>query len=239
MLVILSWIHIDARIGVDLCNCTLCRDDIGGVEFARCGCGRNRRRAVIDGGPQFGVAVSSLLMLDLRRQRAGMLCMGEFLFTATRLHANPAAAAVVANTRHISVVDDSRIVDIGHVDVGHVVDGRIVGKSVMIPVPAEVTDTDVAEAVVHTAIEADVITPIAVVPHIATVVPAPVTRCPERTNVGRQNPGSGHPVIIFVIWTPSPITRGPHIAVTGDGRLHIDRKFGRRNIDRNGKLRMC
>jgi hypothetical protein len=66
-------------------------------------------------------------------------------------------------------------VDHGVVYVG---DPAVVVELVVIPIAAVITATDVAVAVIHTTVVADVASPKTTMPSIAVTVIAPVTRSP-------------------------------------------------------------
>src|SRR5208282_4609426 len=85
----------------------------------------------------------------------------------------------------------------------------------------------VAEAVVYSAVEADVRPPISGVPAIKSIHPAPVAGGPEKTWCGSRNPGAGNPVIAIV--APSPVTRGPHVARLRANWLYVDGQRRRAN----------
>jgi hypothetical protein len=84
-------------------------------------------------------------------------------------------------------------------------DGAVVHEGVTTPVPAFEAGTVISEAVVDTTVETDVPSPIAGVPKISAVVPAPIARCPKEAYFRRLHPRPGHPVIGAVI--PGPVTR--------------------------------
>jgi hypothetical protein len=81
------------------------------------------------------------------------------------------------------------------------------------PVAALVANADVPEAVIDTAIVADVLTPVAGVKAIAVVVIAPVAGGPKSALVRSLHPRAWHPVI--AVLTPGPISGRPEITVVG------------------------
>jgi hypothetical protein len=119
-----------------------------------------------------------------------------------------------------TVVDDDRlVVDVGyisHVNVGH---APVVIEAVSAPVATVVTVAGIAVAVIDAAIKADVRSPVAVVPSIKTVIPAPVAGSPKHSD-GSHHPGAGNPIVAFVV-IPCPITRRPDISLSGANRLNI------------------
>jgi hypothetical protein len=137
-------------------------------------------------------------------------------------------SAVVAD----AVIDDGAVddygafVNVGDVDAAEVIDGAVVGEIISMPVSALIANADISKAVIHSAIEADVAAPIAVVEAIASTDEAPVGRRPQCALVGRPDPGSWNPVI--AAGTPAPVARSPEIARLRNGRLLIIRKRRRR-----------
>ena len=115
----------------------------------------------------------------------------------SRAYSYALRAAVVAD----AVVDDSPVddhiafVNIGDTDASEIIDGAIVSKVVAMPVASLITDSDVTEAVVDTAVEADIAAPIAVVEAVAATDKAPVAGRPESSLIRRRAPCPGNPVI--------------------------------------------
>lgn len=90
---------------------------------------------------------------------------------------NSTSSAVIAHAR---VIDDGHVV---HIDIVnnrrvHARDRAVVEEGAVMPVTAHVARTDVAIAVVHAAIKANVRTPITPVPQVTIVVEAPITGRP-------------------------------------------------------------
>jgi hypothetical protein len=137
-----------------------------------------------------------------------------------------------ANISYVRIVDDGVVVDDGLVDVGVADDGPIyphhggvIGKLAAAPLAADKADAHVAKAVIHTAIVADVVAPVAVMEYIKSVGPAPVTWRPQRALKGCRNPGAGNPVIAVV--AIGPVARRPHQAGLRAKRLFVNGKNGR------------
>src|SRR5262249_6788033 len=119
------------------------------------------------------------------------------------------------------------VVDGRHVHVG---DGGVVVERVASPVAADVTDAEVAEAVVDAAVETYVWAPVSGVPYVHAVRPSPVARRPQRANEGRDHPIAGYPVITSID-VPSPVAGHPDVTGSGAYRLSIDRN--RRRSERH------
>src|SRR5580658_9432230 len=147
------------------------------------------------------------------------------------LHVDATASAVVAHaTTRLSsipdiVVDHRPLIDRAD-PTTHPGHSAVVVEAVATPVAAEVADADIAEAVINSAVVADVPSPVAGVKAVVAPIPTPIRRRPKRAIVGRFNPRAGNPVVATA--PPGPVARGPHIARTGRGRLVVFRQFGRR-----------
>ena len=115
------------------------------------------------------------------------------------------------------VVDDGVVVDVG--DMADVSNGAVVVEVVAVPIATEEADADVAEAIVDTAVEADVRTPVAGMEAVAAAVVTPVGRRPESAVVGRSAPCAGDPVI--TAGTPGPVAGRPEIVGIGGGGLIV------------------
>jgi len=89
----------------------------------------------------------------------------------------------------------------------HAEDFRVVVEVVATPLPAFKADTEVAAAIVNTAVVAHVVAPVAGAPHIHTIRPSPIARRPQSAHIRGRNPGAGHPVI--ALFTISPVARRP------------------------------
>jgi hypothetical protein len=92
--------------------------------------------------------------------------------------ADSAVSAVVADAVHRNVIDNGLVVDVNVGD-GHVVYGPVVIEVAVSPIATFITVPKVAESVVHAAVEADMRSPVARVPHIHAIAPSPVSRGPE------------------------------------------------------------
>jgi len=87
------------------------------------------------------------------------------------------------------------------------------------PVTALVAEANVAKTVVHAAIEANILAPVAAVKPVVVMPVAPVAGRPQGTLVGSLNPHAGHPVVVAL--RPGPIAGRPEIIVAGRLRLVI------------------
>ncbi len=104
------------------------------------------------------------------------------------------AVRTAVESHVIGIGDDAslhhRPVDVGGVDDGfiHMHNRGVVGKGAAPPLATGKADAAVAEAVVHAAIEANVVAPVAVMKPILAVVPTPVWGRPQRALIGSRNP---------------------------------------------------
>ena len=141
-------------------------------------------------------------------------------FCGPGAHLQSALSAVEAHTSAAAVVSaDSAVVNVMHHGNVHIVNGAVVIEVPAAPVAALVADADIAEAVIHAAIEADMRTPVATVKAITVIVVAPVAGRPERALVGSLHPSAGNPIIAAL--TPAPVAGRPQIAVAGRRRLVV------------------
>jgi hypothetical protein len=132
---------------------------------------------------------------------------------------NPAVATVV--TDPCIVVDDNRLVVdvryIGDVNVGH---ATVVKEPVALPIAAEEPRTGVTKAIINAAVETDVWSPIAAIPNVQPVIPAPVARSPKHSD-GSKHPSARHPVVAIVV-IPGPVARRPDVALSWTQGLNIN-----------------
>src|SRR5215469_6434697 len=162
-----------------------------------------------------------------------MALMFGAALVAIRLITNSAWAAVEADAVLGALIYDGFVVDVvyvGHVDVG---DGAVVVVIVAAPVAAKEASTRIAEAVVNSAVETDVRSPVAGVPNVETFAPTPITGRPKVTGLRGYHPRTGNPEIVLVVVIVGPITRHPEIAWSGADRLRVNGQSWRADADRN------
>jgi hypothetical protein len=119
-------------------------------------------------------------------------------------------------------------VDFSDVHVGH---GTVVIKAVVIPSTAFVPVAEISESIIDAAVPPNVRTPIPFMVEIGTALPAPVSGGPEEADFGSFDPGPRNPVIVLILGIPSPITRGPYIALARAERLLIDWQLRRPKLN--------
>lgn len=149
-----------------------------------------------------------------------LACHG--LLLSCWLHADAAGSTVVADACNVDVVVHHcrvvHVVDHAGVDVCHAL---VVVELAAPPITAVIAAARVAVAIIDAAIEADLWSPIPVMPVVRIVDKCPVARSPKQSDFRRKYPRAGHPVVAvdFVI---SPITGNPDIAWPRADRLCID-----------------
>lgn len=154
-----------------------------------------RRSAVVHRCELLTVGRCLLHMLSLRWNRSEPLLMQDGHFRPRRPHVQPASTAVVADPVIGCVVCDAVVINVVNVSHVHIVYRAVVVERTPVPISALIPMTDVTEAVVDTSVEANVRTPISMVPTIAAATIPPVRRRPQPTHVGSHYPRAGHPII--------------------------------------------
>src|SRR5208337_1162224 len=189
-----------------------------------------RRRALLRVGSR------RLRMLSLSRYRRDMSLTRRSLVFGPWTRADSTIAAVVTDVAHV-VVDHCGVINVVNFIHVYVVHGAIVEKVSVIPTPAFVTLTEIAEAVINSAIEAHVRAPIAVIENKSVAAPTPIGWSPQETDFRRHHPSSWHPVVIVDVVIVGPVARGPKITVAGTKRLLIDGQRGRADPNGHANLR--
>jgi len=186
-----------------------------------------RRAAMICAVKLRSVSRSSRSYLCLRSNRSNMrLAHGNHL-SRTRPNIDAALSTVVADTilnatpiSHV-VVNHRAAVNVATTEV-NVRNGAVVVEVVTVPVAAKIAGSDVTEAIINTAIKADMKAPVSMVKPIATAIVTPVRRCPQSAIVRRRAPNTRNPVVAAV--TPAPVTGRPDVVRFGSRRLIIIRQ---------------
>lgn len=186
------------------------------------------RAAMVDAGELSLVGTGSMLILHLRLHWRSVFFMASRQFRGAGSHRQSTLPAGKADTRRAPVFTDRMAVDVVHDCDVDVVDRTVVVKMAALPVAALVADTHVAEAVVDSAVVADVRTPVASVKSVMVMPVAPVARGPESPLIGSLNPHAGYPVVAAL--TPCPVPRRPEIVVARSLRLVVVGQRRRRLI---------
>ena len=108
-----------------------------------------------------------------------LLVRGRLLFLR-RPHCRSARSAIEADSRGTGFNVNSLLVDMSDRDIAKIVDGLIVDEHAIVPAATLIADTAVTKAVIDSAIETNVRTPIACIPYVNSVTPAPIARCPQQ-----------------------------------------------------------
>ncbi len=168
-----------------------------------------------------GVLSGDLLVRRLRTHgsHAPLVHRRLLLWRSTGFDA--AVSAVIAHSVDRYIVDDCSV-DVHISDDGgvYVAYSCVVVETITAPVAAFISTAVIAEAVVHTPVEADVRSPVSGMPRVAATTPAPVTWCPQQTVAGCNDPGSGNPVI--VISAPGPVSGCPDVIWARANGLIVD-----------------
>src|SRR6266851_5631860 len=210
------------------------RDGAASGEYCgTCGC-RDCGPALVCRCELRAIGACDVLVLDLQRGSCDVPFTIRRQFDGRRPRINSASAAIVADPVNVGIVVDHGCA-IGVVDVRdiYVVHAGVVEKAIVIPASAFVAETAVTEAVIHAAIKADVFTPVSAAPNVSAASPTPVPRSPQISNPRRYDPGSGNPVVVFVIIVVGPVAGSPNVAIPGADRLLVNRKWWWSKTDRN------
>lgn len=204
-----------------------------GFEISRSGRCRYGRLAVIDGGAQAAIAGGGLLVPGLRGSWREVPCAGKPLLFGGRSRVGSTIAAVVADAIHARIVDDRLVVRVMNDRGVYAHDRGVVEEPALLPVSTLEARAHVPESIKNATVEADLFSPIASVPDVTAVAPSPISRRPQETNFGRENPGARHPVVVAIVTVPSPIAGRPEIAFARTDGLYVHRQKRWRNRDRH------
>jgi hypothetical protein len=185
-----------------------------------------------------GLGRNRVLRLELGRSHMRLVC--DRLLGGRGRVLNAVRTAVV---RHVIGVGHDAPLHNRPVNVGGVNDGLIhmhhrgvVSKVPAPPLAAGKADAPVAGAVVHAAVVANVVAPVAVMEPVPAAGPPPVRRRPQRAAVRSRHPGARHPVVVPIVIRIGPVPRRPHQVGFGAYGLYIDRQLGRSKSDADDEL---
>lgn len=164
---------------------------------------------MVDGCQHSSIGAGHLALMRLGRGQVGVVLARSGHFRRVRTSIDSPGATVEADVADMHVVNARvvRVVDDVDVYVGH---GAVIEEMAAGPIAAEEAGAWIAEAIVDAAVEADMRPPIAGIPDIEAVIPAPIAGSPEKADNGRLNPRAGNPIIAVI--TVGPITRSPDVA---------------------------
>jgi hypothetical protein len=144
----------------------------------------------------------------------------------------PAASAVIADAVHRSRILDHRLaIHIVNDRCVHIIHRAVVVKGSVTPIPSRVADPQIAEPVVDATVESDLRTPVAFIPHIHAIAPAPIARSPQSSDERRQYPCARHPIITVV--AICPVAWRPDISFARTDGLRVDGQQRRSDGDRH------
>jgi hypothetical protein len=191
----------------------------------RCG---HSGSAVIERRTQLSIPCGGVLVVTLQRRGLEMM----LVFCRQLMRSGTCLDAARAIERHVDVVvDDGMVIYVGDVDTAHIHDRAVIKVGTAAPVTALESNTAIPEAVIHTAVEADMRAPVATVPGVDATAPTPVPGRPQHPGRRRQHPRARHPEITVI--TIGPISWCPHIARPRQLRLDVYGKDRGRDVNRN------
>src|SRR6266404_5573275 len=203
-------------------------------------CRSNRGLPMIFRGSQFAIRTRRPYVLDLRRHRPDMASASRGLLLGRRSRVDAAIASVITHARNVDVVIHHgrvvHVVDFRHVDVVH---RTVVVEASAVPAATFIPAAKISVAVIDPAVKTYDGPPISLVKYKRGTAPGPIARSPQETNFRRQHPSSRHPVIVFIVGVPGPITWGPEIPLAWANRLHIYRQLRRWKAHRNANTHLC
>jgi len=114
----------------------------------------------------------------------------------------------------------------------YVHDRGVVEEAAPLPVSALKASAHVSESIENATVEADLLSPVASIPEVDAVAPAPISWSPQEADLGRENPRARYPVVVAIVIVPSPIAGRPEIALARTDGLYVHREKRRRDNDR-------
>ena len=219
-------------------RCTFVRSGSLGRHYARTfkvpwSCRRRYRRLpVVHGSKLAAVRSRCVLVLGLYCYRRCVLFVRVSLFLRRRSPVYSTRTVKAGAVDRRIIVDHRLVVNVVNLRHVHEVHRPVVEEIVSPPIPALITFSAITVTVIDPAIEADVRSPVTCVPYVHSIVPSPITGCPQEARHRRKHPCAGHPVVIFIVVAVRPIARRPNIIFAGTNRLYVHGQ--RRGRDNNG-----
>ncbi len=191
------------------------------------------RAAVIERGELRAIVAGFVAMLHLIAGRVEVAIMIGELFFTIRTSIDAATAAIEADAVPVSIeaVIDAAVVKVADYVYVDAIDGAVVEELATAPFAAEETDARITETVVDAAVEADMASPIAAMPDVNAVTPAPIAGRPEQAGFRSHYPCSRNPIVAVI--AIGPVAGRPDIAGPGAERLFVNGKSGRTDSDRH------
>ena len=154
------------------------------AKFVSTGSRGNRRLAMVGRGAQLWVGPGLLKVFSLRGDPWKMPLAGSDFVFGARPRLDTTRTAVVADPVHGCDIH-SFLVNVPNVHNVHVDNRAIVEEPVAVPAPADEAETEIAKAIIDSAIETDMWPPIALMKDIDAAIPTPVRRSPQKSRLGR------------------------------------------------------
>src|ERR1700722_16028816 len=118
-------------------------------------------------------------MLGLSRHRWKMPLLCRRLFLWGRTPHNPTFPTVITNPVRHRIVADRSVVNVANDRDVHIIYRAIVKKLSSLPPATLETITEIAVAIIDSAVEPDLRTPVAIVVHKSVAAPTPISGGPE------------------------------------------------------------
>jgi hypothetical protein len=187
---------------------------------------------VVHGSKLTAVGSRCVLVLGLCCYRRCVLFVRVSLFLRRRSPVHSTRTVKASSVDRRIVVDHCPVVNVVNFCHVYVIHCSVVEEIVSLPIPALITFSAIPVAVIDPAIETDVRSPVTSIPCVHSVVPPPITGCPQEARRRHKHPCAGHPVIIFIVVAVCPVARRPDIILAGTDRLYVHRQRGGRDSNR-------
>jgi hypothetical protein len=165
-----------------------------------------------------------------------MLLVRVSFFLRRRSSAHSTRTVKAGTVDRCIVIDHGFVISIVNLGDVHVIHRSVVVEIVSPPISALITFSSISIAVIYSAIETHVGSPVTVIPLVHPVVPPPISGCPQVAGCRRKHPCAGNPVIILIVFAISPVTGRPDIIVAGTNRLYVNRQCRGGDSDRYSNL---
>ena len=152
-------------------------------EFAGARSRRHAGMSMVERRTQLSVARRGIHMVSLHGSGLEVMVMLRRHLMRRRARSQTTGPAVEGDV--VVHVDYCAVVYVRHMHRAEVHDRAVVEECSAVPITARESNTGITEAVVHSAIEADMRAPVAGVPGIDTASPTPISRGPEQARLRR------------------------------------------------------
>src|ERR1700733_4310393 len=208
-------------------------------ELSRPGRGSDGRLAVIRRRAQLRIGPRSLDMLHLRGHGRNVALLGPRFFLWGRPRRDATFSTVITNAIYRRPVDHRSVVNVmneGDVYIAHI---AVVEELPALPPSPFKAVAEEAKAIINSAVEPHMRTPVPLMPQKSAAAPAPISGGPEVADLRSFHPGARHPVIIAVIGVVGPVPGRPHPTLGGANGLLIHGQRRRPEGDCYTDLREC